>query len=152
LENAARSRYDGCQMEVNRRFTKNLSYGFAYTYSRSVDNASNPSETVYNAYDDRSFWGPSSFDTRHAAVFNVIYELPSPRSLLSNAGRLLGGWRITAVAQFQTGNPGTIGSTDDYAGIGSFDRLPWEMRGDPVLPRGERRFSESSNDQNFYFR
>jgi hypothetical protein len=152
-ENAARSEYNALQLEVNRRFSRGLSYGFSYTYSKSEDNASGRRDRIWNPFDDRIFWGPSSFDTRHVAVVNFIYQLPLLRGRNDLTGRLLGGWQITGIAQFQTGAPFTVGTNDDFAGIGAVGEFqPWNMLGDPKLPRGERRFSEGAGDTNFWFR
>ncbi len=152
-ENAARSVYNGLQIEANRRFTRGLSFGVAYTYSKSNDNASGRRDRVWNAFDDRNFWGPSSFDTRHVAVINFIYRLPWLNNPSTLSGKLLGGWQVTGITQFQTGRPSTIGTGNDFAGIGSGDEFqPWSINGNPVLSRGERSFSQGAGDQNFYFR
>ena len=152
-ENAARSEYNALQLEINRRFTGGLSYGFSYTYSKSLDNASGRRDRIWNPFDDRIFWGPSSFDTRHVAVANFIYQLPLLRGRNDLVGRLLGGWQITGIAQFQTGAPFTVGTNDDFAGIGAVgESQPWNMLGSPKLARSERRFSEGAADRNFWFR
>jgi hypothetical protein len=151
-ETATRARYDGLQIEANRRFARNLSYGLSYTYSKATDGGSNFRARVYNAYDARNYWGPSDTDTRHVAVVNFMYELPFWRNRSTLAGRLLGGWQVTGVIQFQTGAPFTIGTGDDFAGIGSTDAQPWEVTGDPKLPSGEQAFSQGAADQNFFFR
>ncbi len=75
-ETAARSTYHGLQIEANRRFSRGFSYGLAYTYSKSMDNGSERRSRLYDAYDDRTYWGPSNFDTRHILGINFIYELP----------------------------------------------------------------------------
>ena len=75
-EKAARSEYHGLQVEVNRRFARGLGYGFAYTYSKSMDNGSDCRDRPIDPFDDKSFWGKSDFDTRHVAVINFNYELP----------------------------------------------------------------------------
>ena len=151
-EMAARSAYNGFQLEVNRRFSKGLSYGFAYTYSKSLDNASGRRERPFDSYNDKSYWGPSGFDTRHIAVINAIYELPFLKARQDLAGKLLGGWLLTAVTQFQTGTPVTVGTADDFAGIGRSDGVPWNVNGQTKLSRGERKFSTSPADSNFWFR
>ncbi len=152
-ENSGRSAYRGLQIEVTRRFTRGLSYGLAYTYSKSMDNGSNYRARIYNNFDGRSFWGPSDFDTRHIAVINFIYELPFFKNRTALAGKLLGGWQVTGITQFQTGTPFTVGTGEDFAGIGSGNEFqPWNKLGDPKLPRGERRFSQGAGDQNSYFR
>ncbi len=151
-EMAARSEYNGLQLEVNRRFSGGLSYGFAYTYSKSLDNASGRRERPFDSYNDKSYWGPSGFDTRHIAVINAIYQVPFLRGRNDLAGKLLGGWLLTAVTQFQTGTPVSVGTSDDFAGIGRSDAVPWNVSGDTKLPRGERRFSMGAADSNFWFR
>jgi hypothetical protein len=96
-------------------------------------------------------------------VINVIYELPFLRNRSTLAGKLLGGWQLTAVTQFQSGLPFTVGSADDLAGVGgrgnlndNIDRVReiqiWNVNGDPKLSSGEQRFSEGAGDQNFWFR
>jgi hypothetical protein len=152
-ENAARSEYNALQLEVNRRFARGLSYGFSYTFSKSEDNASGRRDRIWNPFDDGIFWGPSSFDTRHVAVINFIYQLPLLRGRTDLTGRLLGGWQVTGIVQFQTGAPFTVGTNDDFAGVGAVGEFqPWNMLGDPKLPRGERKFSQGAADQNFWFR
>ncbi|MFB3827230.1 MAG: carboxypeptidase regulatory-like domain-containing protein [Bryobacteraceae bacterium] len=146
-ETATRSQYNGLQIEVNRRFAKGLSYGFAYTLSKNMDSGSDFRARLYNAYDATNFWGPADTDTRHVAVANFIYQVPFLRR-----SKVLGGWQVTGVMQFQTGTPFTVGTADDFAGIGSADAQPWEAAMDPKLPRGERRFSQSAADSNYYFR
>ncbi len=152
-EDAARSVYNGLQIEANRRFTHGLGFGVAYTYSKSEDNASGRRDRVWNAFDDRNFWGASSFDTRHVMVINFIYRLPFLNDRTTWSGKLLGSWQVTGITQFQTGTPFTVTSGTDFAGIGSgTEQQPWNVNGNPVLSRGERQFSQGSGDQNFYFR
>ena len=152
-ENAARSEYNALQVSVNRRFTRGLSYGLAYTYSDSKDNADGRRDVLYNSYDDSNFWGWSDFDTRHVLIMNSVWEAPffrnSSNGLLKGA---LGGWTLSGVVQFQTGQPFTVDTTEDFAGIGSGDAgQPWEVSGDPVLSMGERGFSEGVANDNVYF-
>jgi hypothetical protein len=159
----ATSKYHGLQIGVNRRFVNGFSYGVAYTYAKSEDNGSSPRDVIPNAFDASTLWGPSSFDNRHTLVLNYIYELPFFRDKSQWTGKLLGGWQITGVTQFQTGWPVTVGTGDDFAGIGGVGNLQdnpddnralqiWNVSGDPKLSRGEQQFSYSNSDQNFWFR
>ena len=150
-ETATRSQYHGLQLEATRRFSKGLSFGAAYTYAKSMDSGSDFRARLYNAFDATSFWGPSDSDTRHVAVINFIYQLPWLRTSTDWKGKLLGGWQVTGVSQFQTGTPFTVGTGDDFAGIGSTDAQPWEINGNPAMARGDRQFSSSAADSNFYF-
>ncbi len=152
-ENASRSEYNGLQLEATRRFAKGLSYGVAYTYSKSFDNASGRREFPYNPLDDKSYWGPSGFDTRHVMVINYIWEIPFLKQGNTVAAKMLGGWTVSGVTQFQTGTPFSIGTGEDFAGIGSGNATQlWNLAGDISLPRGDRKFSEGAADSNFYFK
>jgi hypothetical protein len=151
--NEANSLYHGLQIGVNRRFSKGLLFGVAYTYSKTWDDGSAQRDIIPNAFDAGNLWGPSSQDRRHVLVLNYIYELPFFRDHSTLVGKLLGGWQINGVSQFQTGTPFTIATGDDFAGVGSGSGSQiWNRNGDPFLSRGERAFSESTADQNFWFR
>lgn len=126
-ENAARSEYNAFQVEAQRRYSKGLLLGAAYTYSKSFDNASDRRATVYNAFDDRNFWGPSNFDTRQIFMFNYIYDLPFFNKSNGFLRTALGGWQVTGNVQWQTGTPFTITNNDDVAGIGTSTQQPWEV-------------------------
>ena len=152
-ENAARSEYNGLQLNLTRRFRKGLSFGAAYTYAASNDNADNRRDRIWNSADDSNFWGPSDYDIRHALVLNWVYELPFLRNSVNGALRAaLGGWTISGVGQYQTGFPTTIGRNSDYAGIGDSAFQPWEVSGDPKLPRSQRTFAETAGADAFFFR
>jgi hypothetical protein len=151
--NEANSTYNGLQLSANRRFTKGLSFGTAYTFSKTMDDGSAQRDIIPDAYNASALWGPAAFDRRHVLVVNAIYELPffTDRSRLS--GKLLGGWTISAVSQWQTGTPFTVGTGDDFAGVGpgSGGQI-WVVNGDSKLDRGDRGFADASNPNNFWFR
>jgi hypothetical protein len=117
--NDANSSYNGFQLEFNRRFSNGLSYGFAYTLSKCMDNGSAQRDVIPDAYDASFLWGPCTYDTRQVAVINWIYQLPFFRGSSNRALKAVaGGWQITGVTQFQSGNPGSVQTGDDFAGIG----------------------------------
>jgi hypothetical protein len=147
--NTGRSTYNGLQIEVNRRFTNGLGFGGAYTFSKSMDNGSSYTYLMPNTFNDRIVWGPSDFDARHNLVLNAIYALPFMKSNNGRAGRVLGGWEITTVAQFQTGLPITIATADDFAGVGTGSGSQmWNMAAEPSTPH---QFSPSANSGNYWF-
>jgi hypothetical protein len=149
--NEASSTYHSLQMAVNRRWSKGLSYGLAYTWGKSTDDASGSRTILPNAYDASTFWGPSDFDRRHVMVINFIYDLPFFRNN-DLSGKLLGGWQISGVQQFQTGTPFTVRTAEDTAGVGggSGDQL-WNINGTPELSRGDRKFATFSGENAFWF-
>jgi hypothetical protein len=149
LEHAGRSEYNGLQLEVNRRFKGGFSYGFAYTLSKSMDHASGPRDRLYDSYNDFNVWGKSSFDTRHVAVINFIWDMPFFRSSKPLTRAILGGWQVNGVTQFQSGTPFTVGVAEDLYGIGSTNFVPWNLTSKTT--DRPKQFSDSASDSNFYF-
>src|SRR5579859_2046851 len=117
-DNVASSMYNSLQVSWNRRFTNGFMFGLAYTLSKSMDDGSNQRDVVPNSYDAHSLWGPSEFDARHVLIINYVYSLPFFRDTSKLSGKLLGGWQISGVNQFQTGTPCGVTDGNDYAGVG----------------------------------
>lgn len=117
-DNVANSRYNSLQLTWNRRFSGGLLFGFSYTLGKSTDDGSNQRDVIPNTYNAHNLWGPSEFDARHIAVINYLYELPFFRGQSGVAGKVLGGWQISGVSQFQTGLPCGVAGSNDYAGVG----------------------------------
>jgi hypothetical protein len=138
-DNVANSTYHGFQLEANRRFSKGLAFGIAYTLSKSWDNGSAQRDIVPNALDpsvDRTLWGPSDFDRRHLLTVNAIYELPFFRDHSTLAGKFLGGWQVSEVSQFRTGTPFSITTGDDFAGVGPGSGAQYWVVNGPVPTLG----------------
>jgi hypothetical protein len=117
-DNVANSLYNALQVTWNRRYSGGLMFGVSYTLSKSMDNGSNQRDVVPNTYDPQVLWGPSEFDARHIFVFNYLYDLPIFKNHSSLSGKLLGGWQISGVTQFQAGLPCGVAGGSDYAGVG----------------------------------
>lgn len=147
--NDANSTYNGLQFGLNRRFNKGLLFGLAYTLSKSSDDGSAQRDVVPNAYDVSNLWGPSTFDRRHVAVVNIVYQLPIFNDKSTLAGKLLGGWTVSAISQWQSGTPITIGTGDDFAGVGpgSGGQL-WLYSS---VPNTEGKFASNATDNAFWF-
>jgi Carboxypeptidase regulatory-like domain len=117
-DNVANSMYNSLQIAWNRRYSNGLLFGVSYTLSKSMDNGSNQRDVVPDTYDVSALWGPSEFDARHVVVFNYLYDLPLFKNHTTISGKLLGGWQISGVTQFQTGNPCGVAQSKDLAGVG----------------------------------
>jgi hypothetical protein len=139
-DNIASSRYNSLQTTLNRRFSNGLQFGVAYTYSKSMDDGSNQRDVVPDTYDTSMMWGPSEFDARHIFVANYLYNLPFFNTQHGIVGKVLGGWQISGITQFQTGNPCSVAAAVDYAGVGLDSNFGcgvngqfWVMNGKPRL-------------------
>jgi hypothetical protein len=117
-DNVANSMYNSLQVAWNRRFADGLQFGVSYTLSKSMDDGSNQRDVIPNTYDPHMMWGPSEFDARHILVFSYLYDLPIFKNRSNLSGKLLGGWQISGVTQFQTGQPCGAAHATDYAGVG----------------------------------
>ncbi|HYX00202.1 MAG TPA: carboxypeptidase regulatory-like domain-containing protein [Candidatus Elarobacter sp.] len=117
-DNVANSMYNALQVAWNRRYSGGLQFGVSYTLSKSMDNGSNQRDVVPDTYDISMLWGPSEFDARHILVFNYLYDLPFFKNHSTLGGKLLGGWQISGVTQFQTGLPCSVAGPTDYTGVG----------------------------------
>ncbi len=81
IQNVGNSNYNALQATLGRS-KGNFTFGTAYTYSHSLDEASDRSSANFvNSLDLRSNYGSSDFDQRHLLSVNYIYELPLIRLL-----------------------------------------------------------------------
>jgi len=133
LQNVAQSSYHAFQATL-RRTKGPLTVGASYSYSHSIDDSSDRSDTtLVNSYDLRSNRASSNFDQRHLLNVSYIYTLPnlsralegltsghlgdptgdgedsSPPTVSSRFLRFLGdGWQISGISVFQSGTPFSV--------------------------------------------
>ena len=149
-ENTGRSEYHGLQLNLERRFRNGLGFGVAYTWSRLQDNASDKRNILFNAFDDRGYWSLSDNHRAHLFNFHYVYELPFWRTQDTLLKKILGGWQISGVTYFQSGQPLSVWRGDDVAGVGDTTAQPWDLVGDPKVSNPQ--FSQGrAVDQNFWF-
>jgi len=148
--NAASSDYDALQIRFQRRLSRGLQILTSYTWSHSLDLASNDSAPLTPAerlapITDR---GPSDFDVRHLLSGAVTYELPSPKIRL--AGALLRHWSTATLFRTQSATPINITYSRDI-GFGFFPLRPDLVPGipvfinDPDAPGGKRLNTTPTN-------
>jgi hypothetical protein len=107
LDNGAGSSYHALQAQL-RRSVGALQLNVSYTYSHSIDDASDGGVFgdggILNGYDFRAFRASSNFDQRHLFNVSSVYDLPffKGRGL---ANRILGGWQLSGIGTWQTGIP-----------------------------------------------
>jgi Carboxypeptidase regulatory-like domain len=124
----AHSNYNSLQVLVDKHWSHGLQFQAAYTYSKSLDNASS-FENSLNPVNLNATYGPSLFDARHRFVFNYVWELPVPK-YEGFKGQLLDGWQVSGIITLQTGFPIRITSSDD---IEEFYSTFFEAPGEPNL-------------------
>jgi hypothetical protein len=151
-ENTGSSRYNSLQISADRRYMNGLKIGVAYTLGKSLDNASDKRNVLWNSYNDSGFWGPSSFDRRHVLNIYYIYDLPFWKDQSTALKNALGGWQISGATFFRTGTPFSITRSNDIAGVGdgSFGQ-PVNLVGDPLAGVNQQFSGGAGKDQNFWF-
>jgi hypothetical protein len=127
------SNYHSLQVSGQKRFQSDSQVNFAYTWSKNLTDAqtdrSSAPQNVYNFHEGE--YGPAQFDRRHVFSANVIYTLPFMKSQQGFTGKLLGGWQISAFANYSTGLPFTVTTTGvDPAALGI---IPGAASGRPDL-------------------
>ncbi len=123
LRDAANSVYHSLQITANRTLG-DLTLSLAYTYSHSIDDSSDRSDTAFvNAYDFAANRASSNFDLRHNFALSYVYSLPIFRGTGGLSHALLGGWQLSGIVVAQTGTPFSVTdglpSFADNAGVGN---------------------------------
>jgi hypothetical protein len=120
------AKFNALTVKVTRRFRSGLSFDADYTFSKSLDDASDAGTTnaeynlPQNAYAPGLEAGPSSFDHRHRLTANAVYDFPLARDSAGWRHRLLGDWTGSGIVIIQSGAPFTVNlsSAQDVANIG----------------------------------
>lgn len=132
-QNWASSRYNALEMMLQKRFSNGFSLQVEYTWSKMLDQGSGAfngeslgGSTIQDYYNLKAEMSISQLDQTHRVVGSVIYELPFYRRASSFAGRLLGGWTISALPSFISGDPlGVSSATNGTDSQGGGQRPNW---------------------------
>ncbi len=167
LESRANSSYNALQVRFQQRLNRGFSTLASYTWSKSIDDASNFFSSAgdpnfpQNSNDPHAERGRSNFDVRHRLSVSYSYDLPfgKGQSYLNDGGWLstiLTGWQSFGVVTFQSGRPFTVallseidnsGTGRSILGFGANDRP--NVVGNPTL--GERTPERWFNTSAFAF-
>ncbi|MFN0109447.1 MAG: carboxypeptidase regulatory-like domain-containing protein [Blastocatellia bacterium] len=143
FENAGTSNYNALQVAINRRFTRGVQFGVAYTYSKAMDYADGDRDGVAT-YRPLRIWnyGRAGFDQTHIFVLNYTWDLPRASSLIDNVvvKSVFDNWQVSGITAFVSGTPTGVGfSTVDGADItGGGDGARIVITGNPILDKDKR--------------
>jgi hypothetical protein len=133
--NDAYSIYHSLQATVSRRWGQSYLQG-AYTFSKNIDATSSGNTAFNTAYNDQSninaSRGLSDFDRTHRLSVTYVYELPIFQHSTGLAHTALGGWALSGVTIFQSGNPFSI--LDSGAGTGFLGQGSTPLLGASLAP------------------
>ena len=145
VDNIGDSSYHAFQTTM-RRTSENLTLGLSYTYSHSIDDASDRSDSTFvNSLSLASNKASSNFDQRHLLNVSYIYPVSffkgfqrllnwfpedpkndwKPNGSAPQLGvwghRLLDHWEVSGITVFQTGTPFTLINNGSPNGISAPD-------------------------------
>ncbi|HZC25292.1 MAG TPA: hypothetical protein VE866_18305, partial [Candidatus Binatia bacterium] len=141
----AGSSYNSLQASLEKRFSHGLQFSAAYTFSKSIDEASS-FEGILNPLPGARNRALSLFDARNRFVISYYWDIPT-RKYSGFAGKVLDGWSVSGITTYQTGFPIRIMSASDNELMNSFD---FELPGEPnqVAPFTWQRPQKNGN---YYF-
>jgi hypothetical protein len=111
------SNYNSLQIAANRRLTKTLNFGVAYTWSKVLGTTGDDGDNLHLTNFRAANYGPLNFDIPHMFVFNYTWNLPKIAEHLgfvnNPVGRLIfNNWEISGVTTFSKGEPEFINIGD----------------------------------------
>jgi hypothetical protein len=124
-ETSANSNYNSLQTSWRINDWHGLTSTLNYTWSHSIDDASDGEDYVPNASQPNDSTAPirmnrgnSNFDVRNRLAWNFIYEFPNPGSWK----KLTNGWGLNGIVTLQSGQPFQLNynfeNHDDFDGSG----------------------------------
>jgi hypothetical protein len=140
--------FNSLQVTVRRNMTKRLSYGLAYTWSKTMSASPSP----YWADKFRNY-GPSYQPAPHVLAINYVYEVPNLGQKLSfkPLGWVTDHWSVSGITQWRSnvmagvpypGFTGTNTTTNVVANqTGSAEGARAIVTGNPQLPAGQASFA-----------
>ncbi len=121
------SNYNSLQISAEHR-AHGLTVGLAYTWSKMLTTSSGDrpnggfASAATNSYDLRQDYGPSTANTPQILMANYIYDLPFFKDEHGFEGKVLGGWEVSGVTQFVSGQSFSVlqpwDPFDPNAGLG----------------------------------
>ena len=119
----ANSNYNAFEAMLEKRFSKGLQFQAAYTFSKSIDQASSFEETL-NPFNFDANRALSLFNSAQRFVISYFWDLPIPK-YPGLKGKFLDDWAISGITEFQSGFPirlsnDSINASSDSELVNSF--------------------------------
>jgi hypothetical protein len=107
-ENTAVSSYNSFQVSFRHVFGHGLTLQTAYTWSKTMDDSTSTYQSSPNGIDDQNLsrWkSKSDLNRSQILAMNYVYELPFFKNSSGPIKSILGGWTISGITSFFTGQP-----------------------------------------------
>jgi hypothetical protein len=109
----ADANYNSLQVGVNRRFSQGLTFGVAYTWSKTMTTISDDG-TMTRLVNPQYDYDLAAFDRAQYIVGNFVWDLPKGSKLVGGskaAGLFLDHWVLSGVTTLASGQPADVGLT-----------------------------------------
>lgn len=118
LTTGGNSQYDAFTANFQKRYSDDgLLFQLAYTFSKAFNDADSQRGQL-DLLDRKAGWALSDDDIPHRFVGSMLYELPFFKNTSGLTNRLLDGWSIGAIYQYQSGRVFSVGNPVDIDGTG----------------------------------
>jgi hypothetical protein len=111
--------YNSLQVSLNHN-SHGLEMGLAYTYAKDLTtNSSDRSNMATDSYVFSLDYGPSSYNQPQTFTAYYVYDLPFFKGQHGFEGRALGGWQVSGITSFLSGQSFSLAQPHD----------PWDPNG-----------------------
>ena len=146
-EAAGSSNYHSMQVTARRRFTRNVQFGAAWTWSKAMDYSDYDTSGISMIVPIRVWnYGLASWDRTHNFKLDWLWNLPKVPWRQPVVKMALNDWQLSGITSFMSGAPVNVGFSTttgiDLTGTPSQGARIYQT-GNAVLPKGERTFSRN---------
>jgi hypothetical protein len=114
-EDVGFTNYNALQVKFERRFSGGLAYQLSYSFGKHLEEGGATWTDANEPYSPEGYnYGRSQLDRTHLLAVNAVYEVPvgKGRAHLSNlhpvVNGILGGWQLSSIYSFNSGEPLTF--------------------------------------------
>lgn len=138
--------YNSLQVSLQRRFTKGLTFGAVYTYSKALTTA-NADQDLQDPFQPKLLdYRAAGWDRTHVFAANYVYSLPNTSKYLGGSkwvSYLVDNYQLSGVIQAMTGTPVDLNNAFSFEsgavdGGNMWGAIPYyytlDKNGNPVLP------------------
>jgi hypothetical protein len=149
------SNYHSMQMSLRRRWSKDLSFGGAYTFSKVLGTYAQSPYAFDNAFFSTKArnYGLVGNDRTHVLAINYTYDLPKLGKKLNNRfiGWITDNWTLSGITMFSSGAPywASFSLSPSKEMTGSTEGARLNLVADPNLPKDQRTFGQNFNTAAF---
>ncbi len=132
------SYYHALELAVQKTMSHGVQFQTSFTWGKSIDtgSAAGHGDQFSNSisslpyYDLRTLHTRSDFDIKRTLVFNVTWQVPSPKSLSGPAAWIANGWELGTIFKVSDGVPftATWGTGGDPQGLRNGDDWAFPSR------------------------